>query len=128
MEEKKIYIKLDRNSEYPAFDVYNPGHVYSSEESAIAASLNQYNIQDPDELVVLKVKKLCHTFVFTTWKKWYTAEEFDQACSDYDNSPIEEEKYSIPDTEYGKLRHTGFSDCQYRGIFFFFFFVNYRRT
>ena len=50
-----------------------------------------------------------HGKVKYTWKKWYTAEEFDQACSDYDNSPIEEEKYSIPDTEYGNIIISGLS-------------------
>lgn len=95
MEEKKVYIKLDRNSEYPAFDVYNPGHVYSSEEEAIAVQLNQYNIQDPDELIVLKVKKLYHTFVFTTWKKWYTDEELEELKEQFNENCLDVCYYTI---------------------------------
>ena len=92
---QKVYIKLDRNTEYEAFDIINPGNVYSSLETAIAAEVNKFNMQEPDDLVVLKVKKLIHTYVFITYRKWYTEEELEELKEQFNENCLDTCYYTV---------------------------------
>ena len=57
----------------------------------------------------MKIVIIRHGKVNYTWNKWYTSEEFDQACSEYDDAPIMEKKYSVPDIEYQSIIISGLS-------------------
>lgn len=88
----KVYLILDRNSEYPAFDVYNPGNVFSSEKAAIESIISELNMKD---MIIFKVKKLMHTYVFITYKKWYTDEELKELKKEFDEDCLYTCYYTI---------------------------------
>ena len=51
----------------------------------------------------MKIVIIRHGKVNYTWNKWYTSEGFDQACSEYNDAPIIEERYKVPDIEYQNI-------------------------
>ena len=55
----------------------------------------------------MKIIIIRHGKVNYSWNKWYTSEEYDQACGEYDEAPIVEERYKVPDIEYKSIIISG---------------------
>ena len=47
----------------------------------------------------MKIIIIRHGKVNYNWNKWYNSEGFDQVCREYDEAPIVEEQYIVPDME-----------------------------
>ena len=45
----------------------------------------------------MKVIIMRHSKVKYIWKKWYTSDEFDKACKEYDRSFVERTEPNFPD-------------------------------
>ncbi len=48
----------------------------------------------------MKIVLIRHGKVNYRWKSWYTANQFDEACRQYDQAPVMKSGYSIPDGKY----------------------------
>ncbi len=48
----------------------------------------------------MKVVLIRHGKVNFRWNTWYTSDQFDEACMQYDKAPIMKLSYSIPDAKY----------------------------
>ncbi len=57
----------------------------------------------------MKIVIIRHGKVNYKWNKWYTSEEFERACREYDEAPISEERYRVPDIEYQNIIISGLS-------------------
>ncbi len=57
----------------------------------------------------MKIIIIRHGKVIYNWNKWYTSEEYDQACEEYGEAPIVAERYKVPDIEYQNIIISGLS-------------------
>ncbi len=57
----------------------------------------------------MKIIIIRHGKVNYNWNKWYNSEGFDQVCREYDEAPIVEEQYIVPDMEYQNIIISGLS-------------------
>lgn len=57
----------------------------------------------------MKIIIIRHGKVIYNWNKWYTSEEYDQACKEYDEAMIVAERYKVPDIEYQNVIISGLS-------------------
>jgi len=57
----------------------------------------------------MKIVIIRHGTVNYNWNKRYTSEEFDRACREYDDAPILEECYRIPDIAFQNIIISGLS-------------------
>ena len=48
----------------------------------------------------MKIVLIRHGKVNYRWESWYTADQFDEACMQYDQAPVMKTCYSIPDSKY----------------------------
>ena len=48
----------------------------------------------------MKVVLIRHGKVKFKWESWYTADQFDEACMQYDQAPVMKTCYSIPDSNF----------------------------
>ena len=48
----------------------------------------------------MKVIVMRHSKVKYIWSKWYTSDEFDKACKEYDRAPIEYTEQNITEIDY----------------------------
>ena len=51
----------------------------------------------------MKVIIMRHSKVKYIWKKWYTSDEFDKACKEYDRSFVEYTEQNLPDYNYKNI-------------------------
>ena len=51
----------------------------------------------------MKVIIMRHSRVKYIWKKWYTSDEFNKACKEYDSSFVEHTEQNLPDYNYKNI-------------------------
>ena len=51
----------------------------------------------------MKVIVMRHSKVKYIWSKWYTSDEFDKACKEYDRAPIEYTEQNITEINYKNI-------------------------
>jgi hypothetical protein len=51
----------------------------------------------------MKVIVMRHSKVKYIWSKWYTSDEFDKACKEYDRAPIEYTEQNITEIDYKNI-------------------------
>ena len=51
----------------------------------------------------MKVIIMRHSKVKYIWSKWYTSDEFDKACKEYDRAPIEYTEQNITEIDYKNI-------------------------
>lgn len=51
----------------------------------------------------MKVIIMRHSRVKYIWKKWYTSDEFDKACKEYNCSFVERTEQNLPDYNYKNI-------------------------
>mgnify|MGYP000972949515 CR=1 FL=1 len=54
----------------------------------------------------MKIIIMRHSKVKYLWKKWYTSDEFDKACKEYDRSFVEHTEQNHPDFNYKNIFYT----------------------
>nr|WP_243762021.1 histidine phosphatase family protein [Lachnoanaerobaculum sp. Marseille-Q4761] len=52
---------------------------------------------------IVKVIIMRHSRVKYIWKKWYTSDEFDKACKEYDRAFVEHTEQNFPDFNYKNI-------------------------
>ena len=90
--DQKVYLILERNSEYTEFDIFHHENVFNSEDAAIKSVTDQFNM---DDMLLLKKKEGIYTYVFITYKKWHSEEDLKELTIDFEVNPADVCYYTI---------------------------------